>query len=116
MAKGTLRVLPLGGLGEIGKNMTVVEYEDRIVVVDVGLRFPTAEMVGIDLVLPDFAYLRDRADDIEAIVVTHGHEDHLGALPWVLRELTRLRPSTGDRSPWPWPAPSSTSTSSRTSR
>src|SRR5437762_7747549 len=82
-----LRVLPLGGLGEIGKNMTVVEYEDRIVVVDVGLRFPTADMMGIDLVLPDFAYLRERADDIEAIVVTHGHEDHVGALPWVLREL-----------------------------
>ena len=82
-----LRVLPLGGLGEIGKNMTVVEYEDRIVVVDTGLRFPTAEMMGIDLVLPDFAYLRERADDIEAIVITHGHEDHLGALPWVLREL-----------------------------
>src|SRR3954464_1208182 len=87
VANGTLRVLPLGGLGEIGKNMTVFEYEDRIVVVDVGLRFPTAEMVGIDLVLPDFAYLRERVDDIEAIVVTHGHEDHLGALPWVLREL-----------------------------
>jgi ribonuclease J len=84
---GTLRVLPLGGLGEIGKNMTVVEYEGRIVVVDVGLRFPTPEMVGIDLVLPDFAYLRGRVEDIEAIVVTHGHEDHLGALPWVLREL-----------------------------
>ena len=67
--------------------MTVFEYEDRIVVVDVGLRFPTAEMVGIDLVLPDFAYLRERVDDIEGIVVTHGHEDHLGALPWVLREL-----------------------------
>jgi len=83
----TLRVLPLGGLGEIGKNMTVVEYEDRIVVVDTGLRFPTADMLGIDLVLPDFAYLRDRAQDIEAIVITHGHEDHLGALPWVLREL-----------------------------
>jgi ribonuclease J len=83
----TLRVLPLGGLGEIGKNMTVFEYEDRIVVVDTGLRFPTAEMLGIDLVLPDFSYLRDRAQDIEAIVVTHGHEDHLGALPWVLREL-----------------------------
>lgn len=82
-----LRVLPLGGLGEIGKNMTVLEYEDRIVVVDTGLRFPTADMLGIDLVLPDFAYLRERADDIEAIVITHGHEDHLGALPWVLREL-----------------------------
>jgi ribonuclease J len=83
----TLRVLPLGGLGEIGKNMTVVEYDGRIVVVDVGLRFPTPEMMGIDLVLPDFSYLRDRVDDIEAIVVTHGHEDHLGALPFVIREL-----------------------------
>jgi ribonuclease J len=82
-----LRVLPLGGLGEIGKNMTVLEYEDRIVVVDTGLRFPTAEMLGIDLVLPDFGYLRDRAEDIEGIVITHGHEDHVGALPWVLREL-----------------------------
>ncbi|HEU0250810.1 MAG TPA: ribonuclease J [Solirubrobacteraceae bacterium] len=83
----TLRVLPLGGLGEIGKNMTVVEYDGRLIVVDVGLRFPTPEMVGIDLVLPDFTYLRERARDIEAIVITHGHEDHLGALPWVLREL-----------------------------
>jgi ribonuclease J len=87
MAKSKLRVLPLGGLGEIGKNMTVVEYDGSIVVVDTGLRFPTAEQVGIDLVLPDFTYLRERADDIEGIVITHGHEDHLGALPWVLREL-----------------------------
>ena len=84
---GTLRVLPLGGVGEIGKNMTVVEYDGRIVLVDAGLRFPTAEQMGIDLVLPDFAYLRDRTDDIEAIVITHGHEDHLGCLPWLLREL-----------------------------
>jgi ribonuclease J len=83
----SLRVLPLGGLGEIGKNMTVVEQDGRIVVVDVGLRFPTPEMVGIDLVLPDFSYLRERAKDIEAIVITHGHEDHLGALPWILRDL-----------------------------
>ncbi len=82
-----LSVLPLGGLGEIGKNMTVFESDGRIVVVDTGLRFPTADMLGIDLVLPDFAYLRERAQDIEAIVITHGHEDHLGALPWVLREL-----------------------------
>ncbi|WCB94214.1 Ribonuclease J1 [Baekduia alba] len=87
MAKSKLRVLPLGGLGEIGKNMTVVEYDGAIVVVDTGLRFPTAEQVGIDLVLPDFTYLRERADDIEGIVITHGHEDHLGALPWILREL-----------------------------
>ena len=84
---GTLRVLPLGGVGEIGKNMTVVEYDGRIVVVDTGLRFPTAEQMGIDLVLPDFTYLRERVDDIEAVVITHGHEDHLGALPWILREL-----------------------------
>jgi ribonuclease J len=80
-------VLPLGGLGEIGKNMTVIEYDGRIVVVDTGLMFPTAEMHGIDLVLPDFSYLRGRADDIEAIVLTHGHEDHVGALPYVLREI-----------------------------
>jgi ribonuclease J len=82
-----LRVLPLGGLGEIGKNMTVVEHRGKIVVVDTGLMFPTAEMLGIDLVLPDFSYLRDRAEDIEAIVLTHGHEDHVGALPYVLREI-----------------------------
>jgi ribonuclease J len=92
-----LRVLPLGGLGEIGKNMTVVEYDGRIVVVDTGLRFPTAEMLGIDLVLPDFSYLRERAEDIEAIVITHGHEDHLGALPWVLRELDQEPPVYGGR-------------------
>src|SRR5438034_2461601 len=71
--------------------MTVVEYDGRIVVVDVGLRFPTAEMVGIDLVLPDFSYLRRRADDIEGIVVTHGHEDHLGALPFIVRQLGKDR-------------------------
>jgi ribonuclease J len=94
-----LRVLPLGGLGEIGKNMTVVEYGDRIVVVDTGLRFPTTDMLGIDLVLPDFGYLRERVEDIEAIVITHGHEDHLGALPWVLRELG------ADRAPTVYGAP-----------
>ena len=82
-----VRILPLGGLGEIGKNMTVVEYGDEIVVVDTGLMFPTSEMLGIDLVLPDFSYLRRRADDIQAIALTHGHEDHVGALPFVLREV-----------------------------
>jgi ribonuclease J len=91
----TLRILPLGGLGEIGKNMTVVEYDGRIVVVDCGLRFPTSDMLGIDLVLPDFSYLRDRVPDIEGIVITHGHEDHLGALPWVLRELGQEVPVFG---------------------
>jgi ribonuclease J len=86
-----LRVLPLGGLGEIGKNMMVVEYDGRLVVVDTGLRFPTTDMLGIDLVLPDFTYLRERAQEIEAIVITHGHEDHVGALPWVLRQLGAAR-------------------------
>ena len=84
---GSVRILPLGGLGEIGKNMTVVETDGRLVIVDTGLMFPTAEMLGIDLVLPDFSMLRERADDIEAIVLTHGHEDHVGALPYVLREI-----------------------------
>jgi ribonuclease J len=82
-----LRILPLGGLGEIGKNMTAVERDGRIVIVDTGVMFPTAEMLGIDLVLPDFSSLRERTGDIEAIVLTHGHEDHVGALPFVLREL-----------------------------
>ena len=82
-----VRVLPLGGVGEIGKNMTAVEYDGRIVVIDAGLRFPGGDLPGIDLILPDFRWLAERADDIEAIVITHGHEDHLGALPWLLRSL-----------------------------
>ena len=92
---GTLRVLPLGGVGEIGKNMTVVEYDGRIVVVDTGLMFPTPDQLGVDLVLPDFSYLRERQDDIEAIVLTHGHEDHVGALPFLLRELDTTPPVYG---------------------
>ena len=84
---GKLRVLPLGGLGEIGKNMSVIEYEGRLVVIDTGLMFPTPDMLGIDLVLPDFTALKGRAGDIEAVVLTHGHEDHVGALPWFIREI-----------------------------
>ncbi len=95
MTDGKLRILPLGGLGEIGKNMTVLEYENRLVVVDTGLMFPTPDQLGVDLVLPDFAYLRDRAEDIEAIFLTHGHEDHVGALPWLLREISARPPVYG---------------------
>ena len=90
-----LRILPLGGLGEIGKNMAAVEYDGRILVIDAGLMFPTPDMPGIDLVLPDFSYLVDRADRIEAIVLTHGHEDHVGALPYLLREAEVSPPIYG---------------------
>jgi ribonuclease J len=81
-------VLPLGGLGEIGKNMAVVEYDGRIVVVDTGLMFPTPDQLGVDLVLPDFSYLRDNAERIVGCIATHGHEDHTGALSFLLRDLS----------------------------
>jgi ribonuclease J len=82
-----LRIIPLGGLGEVGKNMTVYELGDEIVVVDAGLAFPRDEHLGVDLVLPDFGYLEDRADRVRAVVLTHGHEDHVGGLPYLLREV-----------------------------
>jgi ribonuclease J len=84
---GALRIVPLGGVGEIGKNMTAVEYDGKIVVIDCGLAFPRDEMLGVDLVLPDISYLLERRDDVLAFVITHGHEDHYGALPFVLRQL-----------------------------
>ncbi|HEY3106329.1 MAG TPA: ribonuclease J [Gaiellaceae bacterium] len=84
---GATRLIPLGGLGEVGKNMMVVESDEGIVVVDAGLSFPRDEHLGVDLVLPDFGYLRERESDIRAVVITHGHEDHTGALPFLLREV-----------------------------
>jgi ribonuclease J len=85
-----LKVIPLGGLGAIGKNMTVFEYGDDIVMLDAGLMFPDNEMLGIDLVLPDFSYVLERRDRLRGIILTHGHEDHVGALPFVLREMPEV--------------------------
>ncbi|MCG6493659.1 ribonuclease J [Kitasatospora sp. A2-31] len=86
LKEGALRITPLGGLGEIGRNMTVFEYGDRILIVDCGVLFPEDEQPGVDLILPDFTYIRDRLDKVDGIVLTHGHEDHIGAVPYLLRE------------------------------
>ncbi len=96
-----LRVIPLGGLGEVGKNMTVFEYEDDIVVVDIGSMFPKEDMPGVNLVIPDYTYLIKNRDRIRGYVITHGHEDHIGSAPYVLKDLpaplygTRLHVGAG---------------------
>jgi ribonuclease J len=86
LAEGGLRITPLGGLGEIGRNMTVFEYAGRLLIVDCGVLFPEEEQPGVDLILPDFSSIRDRLDDVVGVVLTHGHEDHIGAVPFLLRE------------------------------
>jgi ribonuclease J len=95
--KHVLRVIPLGGLDAIGKNMTVLEYGDDMVVVDAGLMFPDVELPGVDLVLPDYSYILKRANKLRGIVITHGHEDHTGALPYLLRDLGTPVPVLGTR-------------------
>ena len=82
-----LKIIPLGGLGEVGKNMMVLEYGRNIIIVDAGIMFPENDMLGVDLVIPDFGYLQDKKDLVRGIIVTHGHEDHTGALPYVLQEI-----------------------------
>ncbi|MBC6462378.1 ribonuclease J [Actinomadura sp. HBU206391] len=91
-----LRIVALGGLGEIGRNMTVFEFGGRLLIVDCGVLFPEEEQPGVDLILPDFEYIRDRLDDVEAVVLTHAHEDHIGAVPYLLRERPDI-PLVGSR-------------------
>ena len=87
MANESLKILPLGGLGEVGKNMMVLETDEDIVVIDAGVLFPEDDMPGIDIVVPNVEYLVENLDRVRAILITHGHEDHIGALPYVLEAL-----------------------------
>src|ERR1700709_2263923 len=96
LAKGGLRIVALGGLGEIGRNMTVFEHAGRLLIVDCGVLFPEETQRGVDVILPDFTWVRDRLDKIDGLILTHGHEDHIGAVPYLLRERADI-PLVGSR-------------------
>jgi ribonuclease J len=87
LSQDSLRIIPLGGVGQIGKNMMVMEYDEQLIVIDCGLMFPESDMLGIDIVIPDMGYVFERKDRVRAIVITHGHEDHIGALPYLLERV-----------------------------
>ena len=87
MPSGKLHIVPLGGLGEFGMNCMAVRWGDDIIVIDAGLMFPESELLGVDIVVPDISYLIENRQKVKAIILTHGHEDHIGALPWILSEL-----------------------------
>src|SRR5690625_5292783 len=85
--QGKLKIIPLGGMGEVGKNITLFEYENNIIIVDCGMTFPEDEMLGVDVVIPDVTYLIKNKSKIKGLFITHGHEDHFGAVPYVLKKL-----------------------------
>lgn len=96
LPKDALRVIPLGGLGEVGRNMMVPEHRGKLLVIDCGVLFPEEHQPGVDVILPDFSYLKDRMNDIVGIVLTHGHEDHIGGVPYLLKQRNNI-PLIGSR-------------------